>query len=691
MFNPFRYYSDEEIFDTAKPIRSRQSHVYRIYAPIVVLLVLSVAGLGLQSAAKSDSRKFPGSKVAGAGVQTAPLDGDVTQLAPLDLSAVDTVSAVAVPVLPETQKSIAISPETAADTTMSSQEPVVVFVPQLVYRPMTPCRLMDTRNNIGEFAKPDQNNIVLIVAGKCGIPAKINAIAISIVSILPAEGSYLTIWDDNTPKPDTSTLNVAVGEVRSNAAIVGAQSGKLDIYNYAKSVDTIVDAAGYWETVTAPSSSGRFEPISTQRIYDSRNTSRKIADSELVFVPLPAGVPADAVAIVGNITAANNTTGGTFVSAWPAGTPRPNASIINFDAPNESRASGGIYPVANGGIYISPQNGATDIIMDVSGYMTGDSAAASLTDGYYVPARPTRIYDSRSNDTAGRKLGLGSSVAMKNYFGDRASGLVYNATIVSSESGGFVSVVDGDNESVASSSVNASHSGETVANMAIVGSNGIESTANMSVSAHLLVDVVGFFSTATKRSHDPAKYNEWRVYKAPTNASKCQSIIESQLAIVAPKIMKLKLGRVDIVSDTTSGQPPGTAYGAAYDGSVWVDCAFLHSHAVESSSSEFETYAIVHELMHVVQDAANKNIASLPATVYRYTPGSSQGVYVGVGLKLNREFQADCMSIAYMKHYGFALPIQGIYNPNYFTYNAYSYGCTEAGKYGTDELAQLVF
>ena len=50
----------------------------------------------------------------------------------------------------------------------------------------------------------------------------------------------------------------------------------------------------------------------------------------------PAGVPADAVAVVVNITATE--TGVGFWTAFPLGQSRPNASNLNIDTPGQTRA-----------------------------------------------------------------------------------------------------------------------------------------------------------------------------------------------------------------------------------------------------------------------------------------------------------------------------------------------------------------
>ena len=81
------------------------------------------------------------------------------------------------------------------------------------------------------------------------------------------------------------------------------------------------------------------------------------------------GVPADATAVIANVTATNTTSWG-FVSAWPAGAPQPSSSNLNFlpgqNVPNLvmlKLGSGGRISIANG-------LGSANVLVDVMGYVS---------------------------------------------------------------------------------------------------------------------------------------------------------------------------------------------------------------------------------------------------------------------------------------------------------------------------------
>ncbi|HEY7857451.1 MAG TPA: hypothetical protein VIC82_03025, partial [Candidatus Nanopelagicales bacterium] len=82
-----------------------------------------------------------------------------------------------------------------------------------------------------------------------------------------------------------------------------------------------------------------------------------------------AGVPANATAVVLNLTAVGATRP-TWVAAWPDGQPRPTVSNLNVSsaAPTPNLA---VVPVGDGG-YIDLYNfaGSVNLIGDITGYLS---------------------------------------------------------------------------------------------------------------------------------------------------------------------------------------------------------------------------------------------------------------------------------------------------------------------------------
>ncbi|MEA2829159.1 MAG: hypothetical protein QOG43_3598, partial [Actinomycetota bacterium] len=80
------------------------------------------------------------------------------------------------------------------------------------------------------------------------------------------------------------------------------------------------------------------------------------------------GLPASGVtAVVLNVTATDATQGG-FVTAYPAGSPRPNASSLNFTA-GDTVPNLVVVPVGSGGvIYLYNRTGTVNLVADVAGW-----------------------------------------------------------------------------------------------------------------------------------------------------------------------------------------------------------------------------------------------------------------------------------------------------------------------------------
>jgi hypothetical protein len=99
------------------------------------------------------------------------------------------------------------------------------------------------------------------------------------------------------------------------------------------------------------------------------------------------GVPASGVGSVAlNVTAARPSEAG-FLTVWPAGQPRPNASSLNF-TPGLTVPNMVIVPVGAGGqISIVNESGTTDVLVDVLGWFPVGPSFTGLT--------PARLLDTR--------------------------------------------------------------------------------------------------------------------------------------------------------------------------------------------------------------------------------------------------------------------------------------------------------
>ncbi len=122
----------------------------------------------------------------------------------------------------------------------------------LQFVPVTPCRVVDTRNTNGTFGGPpiqggDYRDFP-IPQGSCNIPANAVAYALNVTVVPSGPLGYLTIWPTSQYQPSTSTMNSPDGRVKANAAIVqGGVNAAVSVYA-SDTTNVILDIDGYFAT-----------------------------------------------------------------------------------------------------------------------------------------------------------------------------------------------------------------------------------------------------------------------------------------------------------------------------------------------------------------------------------------------------------------------------------------------------------
>jgi hypothetical protein len=115
------------------------------------------------------------------------------------------------------------------------------------------------------------------------------------------------------------------------------------------------------------------------------------------------GVPANAVAVTGNLTITGQTTSG-YVFLGPTAGANPTSSTLN--APKgDTRANGVTVKLGPGGklgaVFVGTGSAKTHLIFDVTGYLLADDPNAPKG-ATYVPIDPVRALDTRLYGAAGR-------------------------------------------------------------------------------------------------------------------------------------------------------------------------------------------------------------------------------------------------------------------------------------------------
>ena len=252
---------------------------------------------------------------------------------------------------------------------------------------------------------------------------------------------------------------------------------------------------------------GRFIPVAPNRILDTRSgvgASGRLATQASLHLPVvnqlpsadPRNVPAQATAVVLNVTA-TDTQGGGYVQVIPTGRGQIGASSnLNVTGANQTIANLVIVPVGDAGRVTLFADIATHLIADVYGYFLPTDAATSA--GRFVPIGPNRALDTRDG---GNRLGAGTAIQLPlrgraGLPGSGISAVVLNVTATDAAPG-YVQVVptEGLTPLGATSTLNIDRPGRTIAALTIVplGAGGSVSLFSSSPT-HLIADVVGYIT-----------------------------------------------------------------------------------------------------------------------------------------------------------------------------------------------------
>jgi uncharacterized protein YkwD len=371
-----------------------------------------------------------------------------------------------------------------------------------VFVPVQPCRLADTRPEGGQtYTRIDPLTISVATKGRCAIPAGATSVALTLTVVQPSGPGFLTAWPGDQTLPTVSNVNFQAGQTRANGSITKVDgSGTVRVYTSVPAF-VVVDVVGAFVTSGATAVVGRFVPRPSARLFDSR-ASVIVAAGGSVTIPVPAGVPGDAIALALNLTVTESSLPG-FVTAFAAGKPRPVASVLNLDRARQTRAAGGIFPMSSAGITLFLSGGG-HVIVDFSGYFTGPSSGGG-TDGLFTAVDPTRLLDTRGPSPLGVGVpiypGGGVELAVAH-----TGSMAYNVTSVDGDPG-FIRAYSAGTPQPATSTLNPQGQGDVVANFAVTQTSDRGFDYFSQPQTNLIVDLQGWFSGASVASSLPPPAN----------------------------------------------------------------------------------------------------------------------------------------------------------------------------------------
>jgi hypothetical protein len=132
----------------------------------------------------------------------------------------------------------------------------------LVYTPITPCRIVDTRNTVagsigdnasrsfaaaGEISYGGQGGS----ASNCGMGTEApSAVALNVTVVGPTQAGYATVFPFGETRPATSSLNFSAGQIANNAIIskIPSPAGSFDFTIFSLfQAHYVVDIVGYFD------------------------------------------------------------------------------------------------------------------------------------------------------------------------------------------------------------------------------------------------------------------------------------------------------------------------------------------------------------------------------------------------------------------------------------------------------------
>ncbi len=153
----------------------------------------------------------------------------------------------------------------------------------LQFVPLTPCRVVDTRNSNGPLGGPPIQGGTFrgfpLPSGQCNIPASAGAYLLNVIVVPSGRLSYLSVFPTGENRGVTTTMNSVDGRVKADAVTVPAgTNGSVDIYA-SDTTNVVVDVYGYY---AAPSGATlAYFPLTACRVIDTRGANGPLGGPSL--------------------------------------------------------------------------------------------------------------------------------------------------------------------------------------------------------------------------------------------------------------------------------------------------------------------------------------------------------------------------------------------------------------------------
>jgi hypothetical protein len=353
----------------------------------------------------------------------------------------------------------------------------------------------------------------------------------------------------------------------------------------------------------APVPTTQLMPLEPCRLFDARQTpefGRIDATTRHLEVAGRCGVPATARAVAIS-TVATGTASAGFVTVYPHGSPRPEASNLNFVTGN-TVANSAVVKLGDSGsidVYMSAQ---ADIIVDVTAAFVDAPGAVSA--GRFVEIEPRRVVDTRSSG----ERGVGEiRVPLPANIPPDATALVANITAVGAASSGFLSAYPAGTRGNSTSIVNTDEHNDTRANVVFISVAAEGFVVSRSMVTDVLVDVTGWFTGPSA----PASTDGLFVPQEPTRVWDSRNTADPIHPGGTVDRQVLDVPAAAVVANVTAVDPTGWGFVSVYAAGTPVPdvsslnyrwrqpVAALTVSRVSERGVAFSSYAGIHVLVDV--------------------------------------------------------------------------------------------
>jgi hypothetical protein len=231
-------------------------------------------------------------------------------------------------------------------------------------------------------------------------------VSLNITAVGASADGFATVFPCGSPQPNASNLNYRAGRTQANAVITKLGTGGEVCVYVSSATQLIVDVNGSFPAASLLVSANPARVLDTRPAGETvdnleRAGGLRAADS-ITTLPIAgrANVPADAKAVIVNVTATGPTSDG-YLTVYPCGTAVPNSSNLNYKS-DASIANLVISKLGVAGALCTKTSAATHLIVDVTGYFPASSS--------YEPLQPARLFDTRTGGTTIDNVFAGAGV-----------------------------------------------------------------------------------------------------------------------------------------------------------------------------------------------------------------------------------------------------------------------------------------